>query len=199
MVEISTPPCTERYSVSAGPPPRDTWSMDPTEGGGRIIGETCHFVDLCNSIVDAPCTSVYARVLAVDHEVDDSMLAVLSYADGSVCTLEYLAHADPKLPKERFEVSSEGRTASCNNFRVTEFTGRRDLRTVSQDKGQQVALREVIDAVRNGAPSPVPLATIVNVSRVTFAMLESAATGLPTRVEPIEEAAAPPQGEAATR
>jgi len=182
--ETRTSPLSLHYSVAAGPPPRDTWSMDRFEGGGRIIGETCHFVDLCTSIVNAECTSVYARFLALDHEVDDSMIAVLQYPDGSVCTLEYLAHADPKLPKERFEVSAEGRTASCNNFRVTEFSGRRSFRTVSQDKGQQNEIHEVMDAVRHGRPSPLSLEAIVNVSRVTFAMLESASTGLPVEVAP---------------
>ena len=128
------------------------------------------------------CASVYARFLAINHEVDDSMIAVLTYPDGSVCTLEYLAHADPNLPKERFEVSAEGRTATCNNFRMTEFTGRRTLRTLSQDKGQQAEIREVMRAVQQGDPSPLALASIVNVSRVTFAMLESASSGLPVRV-----------------
>ena len=138
------------YSVAAGPPPRDTWIMDPEEGGGRIIGETCHFVDLCNYIVGNLCTSVYARFLGGDTEIDDSMLAILSYPDGSTCTLEYLAHSDPKLPKERFEVSAEGKTATCMNFRNTTFSARRKFRTLGQDKGQATAIREVVRAVRDG-------------------------------------------------
>ena len=80
-------------------------------------------------------------------------------------------------PKERFEISAEGRTASCNNFRVTEFSRRRNFRTVSQDKGQQNEISTVIRAVQEGKPSPLPLDAIVNVSRVTFAMLESARSG----------------------
>ena len=176
-------PITIHYSVAAGPPPRDTWSMDPEEGGGRVIGEMCHFVDLANCLVGDLCSSVYARFIAKDTHVDDSMLAVLAYPDGSTCALEYLAHSDPKLPKERFEVSGEGKTARCTNFRTTEFSGRRNFRSLGQDKGQATEIREVVEAVQVGAPSPFTLEEILNVSRVTFAMLESAATGLPVHVD----------------
>jgi polar amino acid transport system substrate-binding protein len=176
-------PITIHYSVSAGPPPRESWSMDPVEGGGRVIGEMCHFVDLVNFLVGELCSSVYARFLAADTELDDSMVAILSYPDGSTCTLEYLAHADPKLPKERFEVSGEGKTASCLNFRVTQLSGQRRFRSLSQDKGQPDAIRAVIAAVQKGEPSPFSTAEIVNVSRTTFAMLESAAAGKPVSVK----------------
>jgi predicted dehydrogenase len=176
-------PLTIHYNISAGPPPRDTWSMDPIEGGGRVIGEICHFVDLANYLVGQACESVYARFLARDTEVDDSIVAVLGYPDGSTCTLEYLAHADPQLPKERFEVSGEGKTARCTNFRTTELSGRRNFRTLSQDKGQATEIQDVIRAVQAGEPSPFSVEEIVNVSRVTFAMLESAAIARPVVVE----------------
>ncbi len=176
-------PLSIHYSVAAGPPPRDTWSMDPEEGGGRVIGEICHFVDVANHLVGQLCKTVYARFLATDSDVDDSLLSVLVYPDGSICTLEYLAHSDPGLPKERFEVSGEGRTARCTNFRTTELSGRRTFRSLSQDKGQATEIREVVNAVQKGDPSPFTLDEIVNVSRVTFAMLESAATGAPIAIE----------------
>ena len=158
--------------------------MDPKEGGGRVIGEMCHFVDLANYLVGRPCESVYARFLANDKDVDDSMLAMLNYPDGSTCTLEYLAHTDPNLPKERIEVSSDGKTARCVNFRATELSGRRKFRSLGQDKGQATEIREVVRAVQNGDPSPFTLEEIVNVSRVTFAMLESAATSVPVKIDP---------------
>jgi polar amino acid transport system substrate-binding protein len=179
-----TGPLAIHYSVSAGPPARDSWTMDPEEGGGRVIGECCHFVDLANYLVGKPCTSVYARFLSNHTDIDDSMLAVLSYPDGSSCTLEYLAHSDPKLPKERFEASAEGKTASCSNFRISQLSGRRKFRSLGQDKGQATEIREVVDAVQHGKPSPFGLEEIVNASRVTFAMLESAATGAPVKIRP---------------
>ncbi len=181
--ESRSGPVSIHYNVAAGPPPRDSWSMDPIEGGGRVIGELCHFVDLANYLVGELCSSVYARFMTADANLDDSMIAVLGYPDGSSCTLEYVAHADPRLPKERFEVSGEGKTARCTNFRVTELSGRRRFRSLSQDKGQANQIREVVEAVQQGRPSPFTIDEIVNVSRVTFAMLESAATGAPVIVE----------------
>ena len=180
--EARSGPLSIHYNVAAGPPPRDSWSMDPKEGGGRIVGETGHFIDLANYLTGQPCESVYARFLSNDIELDDSILAVLNYPDGSTCTLEYLAHMDPGLPKERFEISGDGKTARCVNFRTTEFSNRRNFRSLGQDKGQATELREVLQAVQDSHPSPFTLEEIDNVSRVTFAILESAATHLPVKV-----------------
>jgi len=170
-------PLAIRYTVAAGPPPGGTWIMDPREGGGRIVGEACHFVDLCTYLVGAPPTHVFARALGRDPEVDDSMVALLGFDDGSTATIEYLARTSAELPKERFEVSGDGRTARCDNFRVTHLSGRKDLRTFNQDKGQATQVAEVVDAVRTGRPGPFTIYEITSVSRATFAMLESARTG----------------------
>jgi len=173
------------YVVSAGAPPRGTWITDRAIGGGRVIGEVCHFVDLCTFLVGAPPCAVFARALGRDVESDDSVTALLSFSDGSVATIDYLASANASLPKERFEVSSGGRTARCENFRVTELLGegrRRKLGSVRQDKGQEAALREVIQAVRAGQPSPFDFAELLAVSRATFAIEESARSGHEVRV-----------------
>jgi predicted dehydrogenase len=110
------------------------------------------------------------------------MVALLGFADGTTATLEYLARGGAELPKERFEVSGEGRTARCENFRVTRLSGARDIRTMNQDKGQAAAVAEVVEAVRAGRPSPFPLDELVAVSRATFAILESARTGRPVAI-----------------
>lgn len=177
-------PLCIRYTVAAGAPPRGTWLTDPAEGGGRVVGEACHFVDLCAYLVGAPPAHVYARVLGRDPESDDSIVAVLGFSDGSCATLEYLARTDPELPKERFEVSADGRTARCDNFRTTSLTGQKEFRTFNQDKGQATAISEVLAAVRTGRPSPFTLFEIVSVSRATLAMLESAATGQEVPIGP---------------
>jgi polar amino acid transport system substrate-binding protein len=170
-------PLAIHYTVAAGAPPRGSWITDPEVGGGRVVGEACHFVDLCAWLVGAPPVSVYAHAPGRDPEGDDSLVALLSFADGSCATIEYLARTDPTLPKERFEASADGRTARCDNFRTTEVSGRKRLRTLNQDKGQAAAVAQVLDALRAGRPSPFSLAEIVAVSRATFAMLESAGTG----------------------
>jgi predicted dehydrogenase/threonine dehydrogenase-like Zn-dependent dehydrogenase len=170
------------YIVSAGPTPAGSWHVDPAIGGGRIVGEACHMVDLCAYLVGAPPVEVFARALGRDPERDDSTVLVLGFADGSTATIEYLANASAELPKERFEVSADGRTASCDNFRTTRLPGGRKLRTASQDKGQQTALREVVEALRAGAASPFSLEEIEAVSRATFAAAESARTRAAVRL-----------------
>ncbi|MCA9512815.1 MAG: Gfo/Idh/MocA family oxidoreductase [Myxococcales bacterium] len=170
-------PLSIQYTVAAGPPPAGTWITDPRTGGGRVVGELCHFVDLCTHLVGAPPARVFAQALGRDPERDDSVVVQLGFADGSVASIGYLARASAELPKERFEVSGEGRTMRCENFRSTTGHGARGLTTVNQDKGQEAALAAAVEAVRAGAPSPIPLDEIVAGARATFAVLESIETG----------------------
>jgi predicted dehydrogenase/threonine dehydrogenase-like Zn-dependent dehydrogenase len=170
-------PMAISYTVAAGPTPGGTWLTDPRAGGGRIVGEACHMVDLCSFLVGAPPTSVFARALGRDPEADDSTLLVLGFADGSTAAISYLANASTDLPKERFEVSAEGKTAACENFRETRLPGGNKCKTLNQDKGQAQAVAIAVDAVRTGAPSPFPLDQLVAVSRATLRAAESSRTG----------------------
>jgi predicted dehydrogenase/threonine dehydrogenase-like Zn-dependent dehydrogenase len=170
-------PLALNYVVSAGPPPTGTWYTDPRVGGGRILGESCHFVDLCTYLVGHPPVSVYARALGRDPSSDDSFVAALAFGDGSAGTLSYLARADRALPKERIELSAGGVTAFCDDFRRSWQAGRRAAPGIAQDKGQQAAVREVVEAVRQGRPSPFSLQEIGSTSRTTFGIVESLRTG----------------------
>jgi predicted dehydrogenase len=116
-------------------------------------------------------------VLGRDPETEDSTVAMLGFDDGSTATVAYLANASSELPKERFEVSAEGRTAICDNFRTTRVLGGETTKTVNQDKGQSAAVEQTLEAVRSGRPSPIALDEIVAVSRTTFAIAESVRTG----------------------
>jgi len=170
-------PASISYTVAAGATPGGTWHTDPAAGGGRLLGECGHFIDLCSYLVGAPPTHVYARALGRDPETDDSTVMLFGFADGSTASLAYLANASNELPKERFELSADGRTAICDNFRTTRILGGENVKTLNQDKGQATAVQEVVEAVRSGAPSPFSLAEIVAVSRATFAVHESIRTG----------------------
>ncbi len=170
-------PLAIQYAVAAGPTPSGTWLVDRAVGGGRIVGEACHMVDLCGYLVGAPPTSVFARALGRDPEADDSTMIVLGFADGSTAAIAYLANASPDLPKERFEVSADGRTASCENFRKTLLPGGKRQKTLNQDKGQAEAVRTVIEAVRAGSPSPFALEELLAASRATLRAAESIRTG----------------------
>jgi len=123
---------------------------------------------------------VEAEVWVVDNNsIDDSVAATLSYRDGSVATVEYLAQTSPEVPKERFEVSAEGRTVESVNYRLTQVAGQRPFKTFNQDKGQTAAVAAVLRAVKQAEASPFSIEEIVGVSRTTFAVLESIARGAP--------------------
>jgi predicted dehydrogenase/threonine dehydrogenase-like Zn-dependent dehydrogenase len=170
-------PMSIHYSVAAGPPPAGTWSTDATAGGGRIIGECCHFVDLM--IFEAGCLpiNVYARALGRDSQRDDSMVATITFEDGSVGVLQYLANASSELPKERFEVSAEGRTAICDNYRTTRVFGTGPYKTINQNKGQEEAVLEVIKAFKRGEGSPITIDELAANAETTFAIVESMRSG----------------------
>jgi len=171
-------PLAIHYTVAPGPTPIGSWLTDPAVGGGRVIGEVCHFVDLCAFLAGAPPVRVFARALGDNPETDDSIVALLGFADGSTATIEYLANASGELSKERFEVSSDGRTARCDGFRSTTISGqKKGVKTVNQDKGQATAVAEILTAVKRGERSPFGFVDLLGVSRSTFAMLESARSG----------------------
>jgi predicted dehydrogenase/threonine dehydrogenase-like Zn-dependent dehydrogenase len=170
-------PMAIHYAVAPGAAPRGTWLTDPAVGGGRWLGEVCHFVDLCGFFVGAPPERVFARPLGSQPELDDSLVLLLSFADGSAATIEYLANASSELPKERIEVSADGRSAQCENFRRTRLPGGKEHKTFNQDKGQAAAVARVVEAVAAGAPSPFTLDEIAAVSRATFACAASARSG----------------------
>jgi predicted dehydrogenase len=179
-------PMAIHYTVAAGPTPNGTWLTDPRAGGGRIIGEACHFADLCTYLVGLPPESVYARSLGHDQEVDDSTIAMLAFADGSTATVAYLANASSALPKERWEVSADGKTATCDNFRITRLPTGKKFKTFSQDKGQATAVAEVINAMKQGSSCPLPLVEAVAASLATFAMIQSIASSRVVPIAPVE-------------
>jgi len=162
-------PMAVQYVIAAGPTARGTWLTDPKVGGGRIIGEACHFVDLCTYLVGQNPIGIQARKLGRDPETDDSMMALFSYPDGSTASISYLANASIELPKERWEVHADGKSAICDNFRVTTLPGGKKISGVNQDKGQAAAVEETLRALRAGRPAPISIGEIVGVSRATAA------------------------------
>jgi predicted dehydrogenase/threonine dehydrogenase-like Zn-dependent dehydrogenase len=166
-----------QYQVAAGTPPAGSWIMERGVGGGRIVGEVCHFVDLCTYLVGSPPRSVYARSVGSTGANDDSAVLMLEYPDQSIATISYLARSAPGLAKERIEISADGQTAICDNFRSTRIQGGKTFRTYNQDKGQHFAMEEVLSGLKSGRRSPFTFFEIESTSRVTFATLESIESG----------------------
>jgi predicted dehydrogenase len=177
-------PLVMLYRVNAGFLPREHWVHDPVQGGGRILGEACHFVDLLHHLAGAPPTRVFAECIAggARYRGDDNVAITLRFSDGSVGTLLYTALGDDRLPKERLEVYGEGGIAILEDFRSLELArgGRvRRERSASQDKGFVEEMRRFLAAIRAGGPMPIPFEQSLASSRATLGVLDSLRTGAP--------------------
>ena len=182
-----TLPLVLQYRVNAGSIPKNLWIQDPQVGGGRMVGEGCHFIDFMRYVVGAPVVRVQAMCIQTanaSETPEDSVSVNLQFADGSVGVLTYLALGDTTLPKERCEILGEGSTAVMENFCTTVCSGRLGKRKLKgrQQKGFAEEVQAMVDAVKAGGPAPIPFEEIENVTRATFAVqraLKSGAAELP--------------------
>ncbi|MCE4538156.1 bi-domain-containing oxidoreductase [Pelomonas sp. P7] len=163
-------------TVNAGAIPGEHWTQDPAVGGGRIIGEACHFIDLLRFLADAPITG-WDR-LDMDSSTGDTVTIQLRFADGSIGTVHYFANGSKAFPKERLEIFAAGRVLQLDNFRKLigfGWPGFTKLSLWRQDKGQKACAKAFVDAVTQGGASPIPLEQLIEVSRVS---IEIAAGGV---------------------
>ena len=177
-----TQPLVMHYRVNAGAIPKDVWIQDPAVGGGRMVGEGCHFIDFMRFVCGAPVTKVQALCIQTANAAEtpeDSISVNLQFADGSVGTLEYVAFGDTALPKERCEIHGEGSTAVMDNFCTTVCSGKLGKRKLKgrQQKGFAEELAATIAAVKAGAAMPIAWCEIENVTRATFAVLKAVKSG----------------------
>jgi predicted dehydrogenase/threonine dehydrogenase-like Zn-dependent dehydrogenase len=177
-------PITAHYRVAAGRLPLSHWAHDLSQGGGRLLGECCHFVDCLRFLAGAPIVSVHATGHgAADLPIQawDNLAVTLSFEDGSVGTLTYVSDGSGKVGKERLEVFCGASTAVLDDYRsVTLYggTGSSTIERRTQDKGHTAEIAAFVEAVRSGRP-PVSLDEVENVSRATLAAVESLRTGAP--------------------
>ena len=172
-------PLSILYRVNAGRIPREHWTQNAEEGGGRIVGEVCHFIDFMQFLTGAPPVSVFAECLSAKSSkiVDaDSVFITLRFADGSNGAVAYLAEGDKTLAKERVEIFGGGRVFVLEDFRrATIYKDGREEQIVlkAQDKGQQAQVRQVCASVLEGRPAPISIDELATTSRATFRVLDS--------------------------
>jgi predicted dehydrogenase/threonine dehydrogenase-like Zn-dependent dehydrogenase len=162
-------------TVNAGAIPNDHWTQDPKVGGGRIVGEGCHFIDLLRSLAGAPIETYAATHLRTSggSTLPDTAIITLHFADGSVGVVNYFANGSRAVPKERLEIYCAGRILVLNNFRKLIGYGWprfSSMRSWRQDKGQEACVAAFVAAVKNGGAAPIPPAEIFEVSRVSIAL-----------------------------
>ena len=178
-----TAPLSILYRVNAGRVPRDHWIQDPVQGGGRIIGEVCHLIDLMQYLTGAAPVSVFAVSVAAErHDVvnHDSVFVTLRFADGSNGSIAYLAEGDKALTKERIEIFGEGKAFVIDDFlQASAYRNGREEKTVlrAQDKGQAEEVKQVCAMVLSGGAPSIPLDEIAATTRATFRILDSLRTG----------------------
>ena len=182
-----TQPLVMHYRVNAGTIPRDVWIQDPAVGGGRLVGEGCHFIDFMSYVCGARVEKVQAMCIRCESAAEtpeDSISVNLQFADGSVGVLEYVAMGDVAQPKERCEIHGAGSTAVMDNFCTTVCTGKLGRRRLKgkQQKGFAEELAATVAAVRAGAAMPISWDEIENVTKTTFAILRAVKSGETERV-----------------
>ncbi len=172
-------PISMLYRVNAGLIPSDNWIQDKEIGGGRIIGEACHFIDLLTWLCGALPRQVHAVSIPDSEGLNDTVSINLQFANGSIGSLSYFSNGSKEIPKEYVEVFSAGLIGIIRDFKALEIhsTGKpRRQKTLVQNKGQACMVKAFIKSIKEGGSALIPPDEIFAVTRTTFAVLESLKT-----------------------
>jgi predicted dehydrogenase len=162
-------------TVNAGSIPGTHWAQDAQVGGGRIIGEACHFIDLLRHVADSPIVDL--RSAGMECAAADCVSIQLRFQSGSIGTIHYLSNGSKSFPKERLEVFASGRVLQLDNFRRLRgfgWPGFRSMNLWRQDKGQRACVRAFVSALTNGTGWPIPVDELFEVAGRT---IEAAGAG----------------------
>ncbi len=176
-----TEPMNLVITANAGAIPSGHWTQQMAVGGGRIIGEACHFIDLVTHLSGSPVTEVMASALGPHPQGDsDNVSVILKCANGSQGVVNYFANGHKSYPKERIEIYSAGRVLVVDNFRKLEgygFRGSAVAMSGRQDKGHRDQFAAYIAFLRKGGAPPIPFEQILNTTQATFAVVKAFTTG----------------------
>lgn len=174
LLDSVTEPKCIIVTVNAGTVPPQHWTRDPRTGGGRIVGEACHFVDLVRFLAGHPISGIQVTGAGAGAEAASF---TLRFTDGSFATVNYLDNGPSSFPKERIEVFTARRALALENFRRLigyNWPGFKRLALWRQDKGHNLAVAAFADAIRQGRPSPIAFEELTEVARVTLEIAQAA-------------------------
>jgi predicted dehydrogenase len=179
---------TVTYRVSAGALPVSHWAHDLEQGGGRVLGEVCHFVDTLAFLAGSPVREVHATGfsdLDLPTQARDNVAVTLRHVDGSIGTIAYVAHSAPGIGKERIEAFASAGIGVLDDYLTLELHGEQSVLSKgrAQNKGHREEIAAFLDGVRSGRP-PVALPELTNVSLATLGVVESMRTGAPVAIDP---------------
>ena len=167
-------------TMNAGTMPANVWVHDMQVGGGRIIGEACHFIDLITFLTGSKVKAVCMNAMGINpQENTDNATILLQYENGSTGVINYFANGSKSYEKERIEVYSQERTAIINNFRKLETFGFKNLKSFKTglDKGHKNQFESLINTTIKGGNPLIPFEEIVNTTKASFAAIESLKVG----------------------
>ena len=179
LIENIHEPKSIIITVNAGQIPSDHWTQDQEIGGGRMVGEGCHFIDLARFLVGSRISNFQVQSVgkAICYKVSDDKCTVnLSFEDGSFAVINYLANGHKSFPKERSEVFTAGRILQLDNFRILKgwgWGGFKSMRLWRQNKGQVECVNEFVRAIKGLAPAPIPIDEIFEVSRFSIEIAQA--------------------------
>jgi predicted dehydrogenase len=177
---IGNTPMNIVATMNAGFIPPDVWVQDMKVGGGRIIGEACHFIDLMVFLTGSKVSSVVMNALGTNPEENtDNAIITLRFENGSQGVINYFSNGSKAYAKERVEIFSQGRVLILDNFRTLKGYGFRDFSSMSTslDKGHKKQFLELIKQVKAGGTSLIPFEDLINTTKASFAAIESLRTG----------------------
>ena len=176
----STNPINVIATMNAGFIPKDIWVHDMEIGGGRIIGEACHYIDLCSYLTESKVIAVCMNAMEINPEENtDNVSILLKYENGSNAVINYFANGSKGYSKERVEVYSQERTLVMDNWRKLKGYGFKGLYTTKsgQDKGHFNQFQALVKQQKNGGKAIIPFDEIVNTTRASFAAIDSLKEG----------------------
>ena len=179
LIDPISEPKSFIMTVNAGAIQAEHWTQDRDIGGGRIIGEACHFIDLLRHLAGSPIIGQMTQSMGLGNGVsitEDKASIMLSFANGSFGTIHYLANGASSFPKERLEIFVAGRILQLDNFRKLKGYGWRGFSKMNlwkQDKGQENAAKAFLDSIRNGTAAPIAAEELFEVARVTIEVAQS--------------------------
>ncbi len=174
--KLSPDPMSMIYRINAGYVDPDSWAQDIEIGGGRILGEVCHFIDYLTYICNSFPECVYANVMKDPHNTNDTLSISINYSNGSIGTIHYFANGSKRIPKEYIEIYQNGLVARIDDFKKITVTGNKRITKLSlrkQNKGQESEIETFFTAIKTNNLTIMPFEQIYNSSKISFKIIES--------------------------
>lgn len=174
--------------VNAGSIPKESWVHDRSEGGGRILGEVCHFIDLAQFLTGSLPIRVHAESLGDTgvYGLDENVIVTATFKDGSIASITYIANGDKSFPRERVEIFGGGAVCVIDNYKSLTFTSgskRKKMRKFNKDSGHKSEFAAFFSAIEKGKPMPVDFKEYIYTTLATLCIEESLSKGIPIEIK----------------